>query len=258
MNIRLVSLFLFIGLILNTSCEEDPLLCTDENSLACFIQENQDRSLSKNLIACAAGGEKSLLDNPDLPVSVYFYPIPTASEYRYFETKDLSADPEDFGAFSEVLLEDRPVFNGYLRRFLRTTTTEDTWGRVVYFTPDSIHVSNAIRLKYGTKPTEFAPEKLSIDLNSPTEPVFSWEDGLVNENAIYFQVIATETGDLVSGTYTYDKQFRFYDLNNVVLNIRDVSPTPNLIPGNTYSFTLMGVSLDNWVNLIIEQEFVAE
>lgn len=240
------------------SCEENPNNCEDALSLACFIETHAERAQSKNLIACAAGGQEGFLENPDFPVSVFYYPLPGASEYRYFETDDLSADPDDFSLFKEQVLEDRPVFNGYLRRFLHIPTPKDTWGRVVYFTPDSLHISNAIRLKEQSKPTEFAPQNVSIDLSTPTEPVFSWQEGRTPENAIYFQVISTEAGDLISGTYTYEKQFQFYDLSNVVLNIRDITPPPTLLPGNTYNFTLMGVSEDNWVNLIVDSLFVAE
>jgi len=42
------------------------------------------------------------------------------------------------------------------------------------------------------------------------------------------------------------------------LNIRDVSPVPMLESGQDYGFLLMAVSIDNWVNLVIEKEFVVE
>lgn len=250
-------IFLFI-LISFFSCEEAPEICTDPSNLSCFLESRPDRSLSKNLIACAAGGQEGFLEDDDFPVSVFFYPIAEADSFRYFETKDLNVDPDELSAFEEVKLEGRSVFNGYLHRFLRPETTEDTWGRVVYFTPDSVHVSNAIRLKDATKPSEFAPQLVNIDLSNPTEPLFSWEDGRTPENEIYFHVVSDQAGNLISGTYTFDKNFRFYDLGNVVLNIRDVSPAPRLTAGETYNFTLMGVSLDNWVNLIADTTFVAE
>lgn len=251
-------LYPLFGLFFLLACEEKMDPCEDTTSLTCFIDSHAERAISKNLIACAAGGQVGFLENPDFPVSVFYYPIPGASEYKYFETDDLNANPDDFSAYKEKILEDRPVFNGYLRRFLNTPSDSEAWGRVVYFTPDSIHISNAIRLKELTKPSEFAPQNVQIDLSTPTEPLFSWEDGRTAENAIYFQVVSSEAGDLISGTYTFEKNFRFYDLSNVVLNIRDVTPAPTLTPGSTYNFTLMGVSEDNWVNLIADSTFVAE
>ncbi|MEM8887144.1 MAG: hypothetical protein AAGD28_04085 [Bacteroidota bacterium] len=248
---------LIFSLFLFAACEEE-VSCGDSDSLSCFLQTHAERSQSKNLRACAAGGQEGFLDDPALPVSVFFYPIPGATEFRYFETDDLSANPDDFSAFKEITLDGLPVFNGYLHRFTRSASTEDTWSRVVYFTPDSVHISNAIRLKDATKPSEFAPELLNIDLSNPLEPIFSWTDGRTPENEIYFHVVSDENGTLISGTYTFDKNFQFYNLDNVVLNIRDVDPAPTLTSGETYNFTLMGVSLDNWVNLIVDTTFVAE
>ena len=78
------------------------------------------------------------------------------------------------------------------------------------------------------------------------------------DNIIYFEVVADSLGNLVSGTYTYDKHWKFYDLSNVVLNIHDVTPPPELTPNAKYKFTLMGVSEDNWVHLAGEKEFVTK
>lgn len=118
-----------------------------------------------------------------------------------------------------------------------------------------MHISNAIRLKFDDKPSEFAPSLVRIDQSNPLSPLFSWSDGRTPENEIYFQVIAEENDDLLSGTYTFEQQFQFYNLSNVVLNIRDLSPPPSLVPNRRYQFVLMGVSIDNWVNLIIQVPF---
>lgn len=118
-----------------------------------------------------------------------------------------------------------------------------------------IHISRAIRIKHYTKPTQFAPELITIT-NDLTFPRFDWIDGTIAENEIYFQVVSDASNNLLSGTYTYDKYFKFYDLSNVVLNIREVTPYPTLLPLTKYNFTLMSVSIDNWVNLIGEKTFI--
>ena len=76
-------------------------------------------------------------------------------------------------------------------------------------------------------------------------------------NVIYFQVISDANNTLISGTYTIDKWFQYYNLANIVLNITIGTP-PNLIPSDEYNFTLMGVSEDNWVNLVVEKSFIAQ
>jgi len=47
-------------------------------------------------------------------------------------------------------------------------------------------------------------------------------------------------------------------LGNVVLNVTPTNTTPILEIGKTYDFTLMGVSSDNWVNLIMDKKFIAQ
>jgi hypothetical protein len=64
-------------------------------------------------------------------------------------------------------------------------------------------------------------------------------------------------GDFISGTYTYDNYFEYNITSNVVLNINTIMPE-NLVLDTTYNFTLMAVSEDNWVNLVIQKSFVAK
>jgi hypothetical protein len=68
-------------------------------------------------------------------------------------------------------------------------------------------------------------------------------------------VVSDTAGNLVSGTYTEQKHFQFYGLNNVVMNGHDVQPPPTSRPDSAYTFTLMGVSKDNWVNLMAMEPF---
>ena len=63
--------------------------------------------------------------------------------------------------------------------------------------------------------------------------------------------------NFLSGTYTFEKWFQYFNLSNVVLDINTSNP-PNLIEGNSYNLTLMGVSEDNWVNLLIQKGFTGQ
>ena len=93
-----------------------------------------------------------------------------------------------------------------------------------------------------------------IDASQSLMPLFSWNDGIFPENAIYFQVIADVNNDFISGTYTTDTWFQYYNLSNVVLDINRITP-PDLLTNNQYNFSMLAVSLDNWVNLVIENSF---
>ena len=226
-------------------------------SLSAYI-ENRGLPVSNQLIACASGSREVLLDDPDRPVSIFFLPIEGAKNFQYFETENDFFNPDNFDNYSLQSLPLDSVFNGYLMRFLRLNPEERKWGKVVYETEDSLHICNAIALKYPFLPTEYGPQLLSIDQSESLSPNFEWTTGSIDDNAIYFQVVSDAENNLLSGTYTFDTHFQFYQLDNVVINIRDVNPAPQLVQGNRYTFTLMGVSLDNWVNLVADTTFVVE
>jgi hypothetical protein len=203
-----------------------------------------------NVIACAAS------DEFDTSISyVFYYPVVDATEIQYFETENSTVDEHDFSNYQRRTLPKEAVFNGYLERYVRSDVKE-TWSIVTYKTNGKVHISNPIRLKHQTKPTEWSTQ-VSIDFTQSTSPKFSWNDGAIKENAIYFQVVTNSNNDLLSGTYTYDTWFQYYVLDNVVLNVTRNTP-PVLAIGNEYNFVMMGVSLDNWVNLVLIDKFTVQ
>jgi len=245
-------LIIIVALVV-VSCKKDNDEVNAEPvaTLQTYIDQYSDLE-QEILIACAASEPAS---NTEFDISVFFYPYHGAQDYRYFESATAAIDEYDYTNYKEIEWETLPVFNGYLRRFPHPGYENERWGIVTYLTDGKIHVCDPIRLKQISKPTEYAPEKLEIDLTTPTEPLFSWEDDNDPETIIYFQVVSDEDGNLISGTYTYEKHWQFYDLSNVVLNIKEQDPQPVLHPDRTYNFTLMTVSEDNWVNLVCEKSF---
>ncbi|MDN5201453.1 hypothetical protein QQ008_08775 [Fulvivirgaceae bacterium BMA10] len=245
-------------LILFASCESDKNETPPgQDNLITYLRSTTFILQEDSLIACAMGGQEGILENSQFPVSVIFYPTFGATNFKYFESEGELSNSKDYSKYTERKLSTDPLFNGYLFRFLRPESTENNWGIVTFERNGKLHISNPIHLKDTHLPTEYGPDLLNLNQDQMLSPLFSWEDGKSDDNAIYFQVIADADGNLLSGTYTYDKHFRFYDLTNVVLNIRDVNPHPTLQAGHTYSFTLMAVSEDNWVNLVADVEFTA-
>ena len=203
-----------------------------------------------NVIACAAS---SNIDKN--AISIFFYPRPRVTNIQYFETIDASVDKNNFDNYLPVLAPIADVFNGFLKKFEISSGIEK-WVIVSFDEAGQTHLSNPIRLKQNTKPTEYLPQNISTDATS-NMPNFSWQDGRYTDTKIYFQVVSDVDNNLLSGTYTFDKQFQYYSLDNVVLNITKGSP-PTLKTETSYGYTLMGVSEDNWVNMFSEVLFTIE
>ncbi|WP_394750319.1 hypothetical protein [Spongiimicrobium salis] len=200
-----------------------------------------------NVIACAGSNE-----DPSL-VSIYLYPREGVTNIRYFETSTADQDKNDYQNYTEmegVLLD---VFNGYLLRY-EVALPQEKWIIVSFEEEGKIHLSNPIRLKHRTKPTEYLPENVSVDISNPLMPTFVWTDGVFDDSKIYFHVVSDTEENLLSGTYTFERRFQFYNLDNVVLNITEETP-PELVLEDSYNFTLLAVSEDNWVNLFAEVNF---
>lgn len=200
-----------------------------------------------NVIACAAS------DPSAQRTDVFLYPRPGATNIRYFETTSLEAEKDDFSAYMEGSLPVEDLFNGYLSR-IPSEVAEGHWVIVSFEEAGSIHLCNPIRIKRDSKPTEYLPQNVTLTDLSTLTPTFSWQDGSLTDTVIYFQVISNMDNDLLSGTYTAERIFQYYNTENVTLNITRDQP-PELIRGDSYGFTLMGVSEDNWVNLFVEVPF---
>ena len=244
-RIRLVSIgFIFLWFI---SCSENEL--EPISSLSETIR-SFDASQLDEVIACAASAKE------DASVSyIYYYPIPGATNIQYFETATAAVDPDNYDLYEQKDLESEDVFGGYLKRFVRRGTDE-VYSVVTFELDGKFHKSNPIRLKQSSKPTEYQTQT-TIDHSATLMPRFSWQDGAVVENAIYFQVISDRNDQFISGTYTFDLWFQYYKLSNVILDInREIPRDLNL--GELYHFSMLAVSLDNWVNLVIEKPFTAQ
>ena len=207
-----------------------------------------DRQLVRgNVIACAASNEYDDL------ISVFLYSRIGTSNLRYYETADAKVDKNDFSEYIPLEYPLTDVFNGFLKKF-EVPASGEKWVIVSFEEEGKTHLSNPIRLKQNTKPTEYLPQNISVDSTDTTMPKFAWQDGNYSDTAIYFQVLSDNNNDLISGTYTVEREFQFYDLDNVVLNITRGTPS-GLKQDATHKFTVLGVSEDNWVNLWAEAGF---
>ncbi|MEO0526296.1 MAG: hypothetical protein AAFZ89_03665 [Bacteroidota bacterium] len=202
-----------------------------------------------NVIACAASNE-----NPSV-VSVFLYPREGATNIRYFETETADEDKNDYDNYKELELPLLDVFNGYLLKY-EVMPSQEKWVIVSFDEDGTTHLSNPIRLKQITKATEYLPQNVTVD-NGSNMPTFTWQDGTFDDSVIYFHVVSDVEDELLSGTYTFDRMFQYYKLDNVVLNITEETP-PVLTSQTPYNFLLLAVSEDNWVNLFSDVAFSIE
>lgn len=242
--------YILIVFLLISCDDDDTTENTDVNTvetLADLVAQN-DIEID-NVIACASGS-----DNLN-EIIAYVYPRPGATDLKYFETTNATVDKNDYSEYIEIDLPTQDFFNGYLKTFTRQTT-EEKWVIVSFRESGILHLSNPIRLKHQTTNTAFT-DQVTVDQTEFGMPLFTWANLSDEENAIYFQVVSDQTDELLSGTYTFEEQFQYYELDNVVLNITLETP-PELISETNYGFTLMGVSEDNWVNVLAQRSFVTE
>lgn len=229
--------------LLSCSQDKDDVV----ESLASYI-EGKTTEMGA-VIACAAS------HNDSGNVLTFFYPEEGATNVRIFETINPEINQNDFSNYNSVSLGSEPVFNGHLGVFEQSYLNEK-WIIVTFELNNEIKISNPIRSRQITKPTVWNDE-VSINQSQSRMPVFNWIDNPVGDNAIYFQVLSDTQNNLISGTYTYENQFQYYKTDNVVLNVT-TQPVPDLITQETYNFTLMDVSEDNWVNWVIQKSFTSE
>ncbi|WP_298766307.1 hypothetical protein [uncultured Polaribacter sp.] len=244
---KIKQLFLFlVSIVILSACSQD-----DDVTVARNLQEFIDQNANvkeAGVIACAANANA----NTNL-VHIFYYPEDGATNVRYYELTSPELDKNNFSNYRRQSLNSESVFGGKLARFVRPSAVE-SWCLVTYFVAGQLRISEPIKLQSQSKTTEYT-SAVDIAYKSITEPNFTWQDGSIDENIIYFQVISDEENNFISGTYTEDKFFQYYDTSNVVLNINTETPQA-LEEDDIYNFTMMGVSKDNWVNLIIEEEFI--
>jgi len=238
------------------SCKKDSnILKFNTPILSDYIKSVKNQfALTQQLIACAASTDIADPEQITFPLSVFYLPVNGAYDFKYFEMNSNGIDHNNYENYTFKNLKNVPEFNGYLGRF-KGKVEKDTWCVVTYKTPGKLHICNPIKIKHFSQPTLFASQVISVQ-NNGTQPKFIWIDSSSINNSIYFQVVSDASNNLISGTYTHDKHWSFYNLSNVVLNIRNVIPIPSLKNATKYNFTLMGVSVDNWVNLAGQREFI--
>jgi hypothetical protein len=230
------------------SCSEDTDVGIARN-LQEYVDENKMVTES-SVLAWAANAEA----NTTLAYIFYASEI-GASDIRYYELADPTLDASNFINYKRENLENTVVFEGKLNRFSRSGFSE-TWCLITYKKAGVLQISSPIKLNNTSKPTEYS-NAVNMSYKTMLEPNFTWKDSEREESFIFFQTISNEANELVSGTFTKNTFFQYYDTSNVLETPSLNTKQPKaLLPDQIYNFTAMGIGQDNWVNLIITEQFI--
>ena len=230
------------------SCSEDNDVSVSRN-LQEYIESSSTKDLGEVLaFAASASGSTSLS-------YIFYYPEKGATDIRYYEADSLDVDEKDFSNYKRQILAVENVFGGKLQRFSRSNS-EENWCLITYEVNGKLHKSNPIRLKNATKSTIWT-DKVTIEFPNKLTPQFIWTDQGITGNETYFQVITEEEEEtFLSGTFTHDTFLKYLDTTNVVADINEEETPESLVEDKEYLFTMMGISEDNWVNLVIQETFI--
>lgn len=233
------SVLIFMVALLIFSCNKKAA----QSDLEQFISENSGKS-EDYLIACAAGNLDAFMGNSDRPIRIFFYNVDGASSATLY-VKSNEGEKEEYRYYSRVDEAAETLFNGRMGFFSVSNNLAGKWVIVSYTSESNYHVSDPILLRADTHPTVDISNKIVFEGDS-LQPEFNWHADPVKGNVIYFSLISNSADDFVSGVYTTEKNWNFYDVSNVVLNVTPTS-NPTLNAQESYVYTNMGVGKDNWV-----------
>ena len=127
---------------------------------------------------------------------------------------------------------------------------------VTYIVDDVLYISKPIKTKNNTQPTEW---KTAVEINDTEtlKPVFTWQEGTF-PSTLFLNSLSQNDDTFLSGTFTKEKSFQYYNESNIEATKIHTSTPPDLILDDEYKFSVIGLDADNWTNLIIQNTFIAQ
>jgi len=176
------------------ACSEDNDITTPRN-LQEYLDTNNSLS-SENVIAFAANDKTNRKT-----LYIYYYPKDNPQDIRYYETENTNVDPNIYTNYTRKILVKQDVFGGHLQKFMSPNTLNEKWCLITFKAKGELHKSKPIRIKNLSKPTEWK-DTVRIHYPQTLEPKFSWDDGNITENSMYFEALTDNENTLLSGTFT--------------------------------------------------------
>ncbi|MFD1553214.1 hypothetical protein DNU06_15235 [Putridiphycobacter roseus] len=224
-------------------------------NLAAYLSENAALEQGDILVFAAKAIDPELYPQGtgNIKPTVYFHAENNADDFKYFELKD-KEEPYDYKSYKPInkypiVIE--PLFNGEVSSFSIPTENNEKFIVITYKSSDKLYVSSPIKLE--TNKIEKATEDLLTITTSNNTATFTWEDKTAQSNTTYLQLINDSTGTLISGTYTQDKTFTTADFSNVTDRFMETNLALN--PNSKYYISVIGISENNWANMLVSKVF---
>lgn len=231
----------------------------DGQSLSSFIRSNNLTEQADSLIACAFSGDHAFLPQGlGADVRILSYSYFPEGDFLYFHSTDRVAASSDLSHYIyRRALGARNVASGFFEAIPMVQPAAGTFERmiVVRVIEGRIYLSNTIFIKGIDELTASFSGDLAIEDEPQGTPRFIWPES-PGDNVIYFQLLTDGNDQVVSGTYTVEPEFTYYQTDNVVLNVSPGTPPTSLPATNgPFRMTVMGVGANNWVNFIRDVDF---
>ncbi len=178
-----------------------------------------------------------------------------AEDIKFYETNSANVNPGFLSNYT--LLEIQPTLSSsdILWKFRHNFLREE-WVIMTYRVENKIKLSSPIRIKNIIQQTQYL-EDITINQEESTKPLFNWNVESYENNAFFFELMNNTEQEVLSLTLTNENRFRYFDLENVTLNLSNHIP-PNLVLGDSYEFIVLDISIDNWINTVYSNNFIVE
>ena len=246
---KLRILFLFLIVLTFNSCSKE---LDQPTSLLTQVIKFYEGLEVVETTAFAASAEDVDISNTTY---IYFYPVEGATNFQYFQTSSANKNPQNLSNYNVRDFEIEDVFDGTLKRFVRTETN-DVYSIITYQADGKFYISLPLEFKDQRQRTSYS-SVVNVDQTQSLMPKFTWTNSAFSANELYHQVVSDANNQFLTGTYTLAKQFQYGSASNVVNSINP-GVIPDLILNDDYNFTLFAIDGNYWVNSIIEEQFTAQ
>ena len=220
-------------------------------TIVLLVEDLEDNLYQTDAIHAFAANDQS---NDDL-TNIYSVVENGATDIKFYESDTPNINPQNFYRYK--LMETQPALISDSKiKIFRHGFLRDEWIVMTYLIDDKIKVSSPIRINNFFQPTEYI-ETIEIDQNESGSASFDWSVQSYDVNAFFVEIMKNNSETVLSLTFTNDSNFQYFNLENVTLNLSETAP-PDLELGDDYEFTVLDIGVDNWINSIYRQPFIAE